>query len=133
MRAALPEDVDELAALEAELFPDNCFNENTLRNEMKISRCWVEDKGGKLIGYVLVRVEDDLVDILRLGVRPGNHRQGIATRLLTKALGQAPTADAVLTVKKDNAPAMSLYFNFGFRIISHLEGDEAWVMFRACG
>lgn len=126
MRVALPEDVEELAALEAELFPDNCFNERTLQYELKSSRGWVVEKEGKLIGYVLVRIENGLVDILRLGVAPGHHRQGIASRLLTRALGLAPRA--VLTVKKDNTAALSLYFSFGFRIIAHLKDEQAWLM-----
>lgn len=127
MRRALPEDVDELAEIEAELFPDNCFNERTLLSEMAISRCWVEERAGKLIGYVLVRVEDDTADILRLGVLPGYHRQGVASRLLTKAMSQA--RESMLTVRKDNDPALNLYCSFGFRILS--ETGSSWVMFRS--
>jgi ribosomal protein S18 acetylase RimI-like enzyme len=126
MRVALPEDVEELARIEAELFPDNCFNERTLLYELQSSRGWVVEKEGKLLGYVLARVENDLVDILRLGVVPGHHRQGIATRLLTKALSLAPKA--MLTVKKDNVAALSLYFEFGFRITAHLKDEQAWMM-----
>lgn len=126
MHQLLPEEIAELAELEAELFPGNCFNEYTLRNELTTSRCWVETKEGKLLGYVMTRVEGNLVDILRLGVRPGSHRQGIASRLLTKALGEAPRA--VLTVKKDNEAALALYFSFNFRIVAHLEQEGAWLM-----
>lgn len=126
MRKALPEDVDELASLEGELFPDNCFNERTMSNELKVSRCWVEERGERIIGYVLVRVDDGMADILRLGVLPGHHRQGVATRLLTVALREAPAT--MLTVRKYNDPALSLYFGFGFRIMGELE--ESWVMVR---
>ncbi len=126
MRVALPEDVEELAELEAELFPDNCFNEHTLRYELQSSRGWVEESDGRLLGYVLVRTESGLVDILRLGVRSEHHRQGIASRLLARAVQEAPKA--MLTVKKDNAAALSLYFSFGFRITAHLDDDNAWLM-----
>ena len=126
MRKALLEDVDELAALERELFPDNCFNERTLNNELKLSKCWVEERDGKLIGYVLVRIEDDMADILRLGVLPGYHKQGVATRLLTRALQETP--GVMLTVRKENDPALSLYFSFGFQIIGETEGS--WVMLK---
>ena len=131
MRRLLPDEVEELAALEAELFPDNCFNENTLRRELKVSKCWVETRERELIGYVLARVEDDLVDILRLGVRSRHTRQGVATRLLLRASSEAPRA--MLTVKKDNVPAVSLYFAYGFRIVAHLEDEGAWMMLRASG
>lgn len=126
MRRALPEDADELAVLEGKLFPDNCFNERTLSNELKISRCWVEERGGKLIGYAIVRVDGAMADILRLGVLPGHHRQGVASRLLTVAMREAPSS--MLTVRKDNEPALSLYFSFGFRIMG--ETQESWVMIR---
>lgn len=131
MRYLLAEEINELAELEASLFPDNCFNEYTLRRELQISRCLVESKGGKLIGYALVRIDEGLVDILRLGVQPGYHRQGVASRLLVRVLGEAPVA--LLTVKKDNLPALSLYVNFGFRIVAQLEREKAWLMLRDDG
>lgn len=129
MRRALPEDVEELALLEAELFPENCFNAYTISQELKFSRCWVIEAGGKLAGYLLARVDGDLVDILRVGIREESRRQGLAYRLMVKALSLAPRA--TLMVAKRNAPAMSLYKDLGFKISGALH--ESWLMVKeAC-
>lgn len=127
MRHALPEDTEELAALEAELFPDNCFNAYTLRHELKFSKCWVVEAERGLAAYLLARVDGDLVDIVRVGVREEHRRQGLAYRLMTKALSLAPKA--TLMVEKTNGPAMRLYQDLGFKISGSLH--ESWLMVRA--
>ena len=129
MRHALPEDMEELAELEAELFPDNCFNSYTLRHELKFSRCWVVEAEHKLAAYILARVDGDLVDIIRVGVREEHRRQGLAYRLMMKALSLAPKA--ALMVVKTNRPALRLYQDLGFKISGDLRGS--WLMVRgAC-
>lgn len=130
MRQLLPEEVEELAALEAELFPENCFNENTLRGELKVSQCWVINDENKILGYMLARIDDQIIDILRLGVRSSHARQGIASRLLTRALQEAPKA--MLMVKKGNVPALKLYLSFGFKVVAHTEHEDSWVMATSC-
>lgn len=129
MRRALPEDVEELAELEARLFLENCFNAYTLRQELRFSRCWVIEAGGQLAGYLLARMDGDLVDILRVGVREESRRQGLAYRLMLKALSLAPRA--TLMVKKGNMPAMSLYKELGFKITGTLH--ESWLMVKEAG
>lgn len=129
MRRLLKEEVEELAQLEEELFPDNCFNEVTLRKQLKSASCWVETRDQKFIGYVIAQVDGNMVDILRIGVLPSHQRTGVGSRLLFRALMEAPKA--MLTVKKDNASALRLYFSYGFEIAGHLEEEEAWMMVRA--
>lgn len=129
MRRALPEDLDELEKLEAELFPDNCMNARSLSIEIEHGVCFVERGEQGLAGYLLARVGEtgNLVDIMRVGVRDPYRRMGLASRMLTMALKLAPTA--MLMVHKGNASAIRLYRSFDFTIAA--EYGESWVMLRA--
>lgn len=125
MRPALAEEVEEIEQLEMELFPENCMNARTLANELKHGKCWVvEDDDRKVIGYVLARVDNDIVDILRLGVRSGHRCHGLGSRLLRRAMLEAPRA--MLMVDKNNQPALRLYESYGFSVVGTVTGS--WVM-----
>lgn len=128
MREALPADVDVLEEMENAIFPDNSMNAHTLLNELRASKCLVEERDGQIVGYLLARVEGDLVDILRVGVLPTWHRRGVAKALLGNALGMAKRA--VLLVRKGNDPAIKLYVGLGFKIVGHLLNDDSWLMLR---
>lgn len=123
MRRALPEDAAEIAELEMKMFPENCFNEYTLRQEFKHSSCWVIE-GDRLRGYLITRVEAGLVDIMRIAVREEHQGQHLGFRLMNKALSMAPRA--TLMVRKDNKRALKLYFDLGFRIAGEFE--QSWMM-----
>lgn len=117
-------DIDALLALEEALF-DNAMSERMLRYELENGRGWIY---GDMFGYILTRPDGALVDIVRLGVLPDHQRKGIGQALLSRAL--LGVSDAVLTVKKDNLPAMKLYERWGFKVVAHLSGAGAFVMRR---
>lgn len=123
MRRALPEDAAEVAYLEMKMFPENCFNEYTLRQEFKYSSCWVIE-GPVLRGYLITRVDGDLVDIMRVAVREEYQGMMLGFRLMNKALSLAPRA--TLMVRKDNERALRLYLGLGFRIAGEFE--QSWMM-----
>jgi len=125
IRPACPLDIDALFILESELFP-NSMNERMLHHELIRGRGWVS--GDPIDGYILVRMDGDLIDITRLGVRATASGHGIGRKLLEVALEGVP--DALLTVQKNNLRAMTLYKKAGFEIVGHLAGAGAWVMRR---
>ena len=125
MRRALPDDVELLERLEAELFPDNCMNARSLAIELEHGVCFLEEEAA----YLLARVDGDLVDILRVGVLGPYRKIGVGSRLLTVALKLAPRA--MLMARKDNVGALRLYHSFGFHIVG--EYDDSWVMTTSCG
>ncbi len=125
MRRALPEDAEEIAELEMGLFPDTCFNSCTLKRIFEHSPCWVVDNGDdELKGYLLAQVEGDLIDILRVAVREEYRGRSLGFRLMIRAMVLAPRA--ALMVRKDNKPALRLYFNLGFQIAGEFE--DSWMM-----
>lgn len=125
MREATPDDAELLEELENEIFEDG-LNALSLRGEVERGRAWIEEVDGEAAGYLLARIDDDLIDIIRLGVRLTYRGRGVASRLLHCALVQVPRA--VLTVKKDNESAIALYSKFDFRIVGETSGR--WVMLR---
>jgi ribosomal protein S18 acetylase RimI-like enzyme len=104
-----------------------------VRQELRLGKGWVEENllfdENVVVGYVLLRYDDDLVDITRLGVHPEMQGKGLGGRLLRKALEEKATI--ILTVRKNNLAAMKLYFKHGFEIVAHLHAAGAWVMRRA--
>lgn len=129
MRTAEPSDADALEGLEHRLFPENCFNSHTLKNELSIGKCWVKEENGEVIGYLLARVEQGVMDILRLGVRDDHQRKGIATALLRAAFEESPGV-TMLTAKRYNQVALRLYLKMGFRIVGTLDCDAGWILKR---
>lgn len=125
IRAAGIDDIGAILKLEEALF-DNAMSEKMMYHELLRGRGWVF--GAPLEGYILIRFDSGLADITRLGVATDSQRKGIGKTLLEHALVGQP--DALLTVKKNNAPALALYRKYGFTVVAHLSGAGALVMRR---
>jgi len=118
-------DAAAIAELEIELFPGNCFNERTLLIELERGSGTVVMAKGELVGYALIRWDWELVDIIRIGVKPSHRGKGIATRMLAEILGNSHL-DCLLCVDKANILALRLYKSHGFEIVA--ETGNSWVM-----
>lgn len=128
MRGATRADAEAIAALDMELFPDNCFNERTIGLEIAAGSGLVIYDHEELAAYTLVRWDWDLVDIIRIGVRPKYQGRGLGTRLLLATM-HSTNLDVMLCVDKANRRAQALYFGHGFNIIGQL--TKSWVMRRS--
>jgi ribosomal-protein-alanine N-acetyltransferase len=79
----------------------------------------------RVIGYIICRMVNQELHILRMAVKPGWRRYGLATRLLERAFGGAARkgADfAFLEVRPSNRPARAFYDRRGFRLIGKKPG-----------
>lgn len=127
---ATDRDIPEICAIDYELFPENNFNETTIKREITDGVGYVLRVDGELAGYVLTRADlGGLIDILRLGVRERFRRHGLGSVLLDNAIRLGKTT--MLTVRKGNAPALSLYLKHGFRITGTLPQAYSWLMVRS--
>lgn len=109
-----------------ELFYENWLSDGSLLRELACPAiCLVE--GDPIQAYVLARVTDDLVDVVRLGVLPESQGRGTGRSLL-RALLILADRPLMLTVKKNNTRALRLYQNYNFEIIGELQ--DAWLMVR---
>jgi len=108
-------DAARIAELDAELFPDICWNENTICKEIRIG--WglaALDPKGRIIAFLLARLDGQMTDITRIGVAKKFQRRGFGGALLRAAIDVVEGGPMMLTVRKDNEAAKLLYMKEGF-------------------
>lgn len=127
MREATTSHAADIAALDMELFPENCFNERTITKELLSGNGFVAYRNEELAGYILFRWDWELLDITRLGVKPTHQETGIGAQLLDKVLSTT-RMDVMLCVSKTNTKAIKLYQSRNFKIAGQLK--NSWVMRR---
>jgi ribosomal-protein-alanine N-acetyltransferase len=74
----------------------------------------------KVIGYIICRLVQKELHILRMAVKPNWRGHGLAARMLDRALGRAAkkgAGSAFLEVRPSNQSALALYNKQGFRMI----------------
>ena len=78
----------------------------------------------KVIGYIISRLVDRKLHILRIAVKPRWRGHGLAARLLDQALSKAAKSgarSAYLEVRPSNKSAIALYQRLGFRLTGKKE------------
>lgn len=122
VRPAGLDDLDAIARLEQDFFPEDQVSRRSFRYFMKktwspVIAAFID---GELAGYALavVRRSGRSVRIYSIAVDPRFGRRGVGSALLQAcekfALAQGKAA-LTLEVRYDNAPAIALYEKFGFR------------------
>jgi ribosomal protein S18 acetylase RimI-like enzyme len=134
MRKLVPDDAEDIAELDLELFPNNCFNARTLRNEIAAGGEYpgycLRGFHGEVIGYALVRSQGGLRDLTRIGVVGSKQMQGHGQRLIERAMHDSEILhqSTMLCVRKKNAHAIRWYKRVGFHIVGDL--GSSWTMVR---
>lgn len=110
----------------------------------------VAEVDGKIVGYIMCRVETILSKFDRLRLRKAGHvisiavlpeyrRRGLATALLTRAMRalneEYGCSEVFLEVRVSNHQAIALYEKLGFRKVDvvkqyYIDGEDAYVMAR---
>ncbi len=135
IRPAVLADLPALALLEQELFGADAWNEALIRQE-------IEGPGRRFVvaddlsGYAVTMTAGDIVDLLRIAVRPEARRSGVASQLLDELLVDTEdTSRMLLEVSRSNASALAFYVARQFSVIDvrpryYRDGSEALVMCR---
>lgn len=121
-------DAPAIAALDADLFPALCWNENSVRREIKLGWGLVILRKNVVIGYLLARLDGDMADLIRVGISAKYQRRGYGRALLREAIAQLD-GSMMLTVELSNKAATSLYLSEGFTPKSAI-GTTAVVLVR---
>ena len=108
IRPATLADLPALRALEQELFGPDAWSEELIRQEIDgLGRRFVV--ADDLSGYAVTMTAGDIVDLLRIGVRPDARRTGLASRLLDELLVDTEGASRMLLeVSVDQRPRPGL-------------------------
>ena len=135
IRPATLADLPALVGLEAEVFGADAWSEASLREELTgPGRRFLVTED--LSGYAVTMAAGDIVDLLRIAVRPGSRRSGVASRLLDAALdGTEGASRMLLEVSVVNSDALAFYVARQFSVIDvrphyYKDGSEALVMCR---
>jgi ribosomal-protein-alanine acetyltransferase len=96
-----------------------------------------ENGNERLVGFFLARSIYDNLEILKLGVDPDFHRQGIGSQLMESAYAEGVRRGCIrcfLEVRKSNQSAIQFYYNHNFRIAGTRLNyytdpvEDAWIM-----
>ena len=118
-------DIDDVVALEGELFPDDAWTPASLWAELaaRPRRSYVvaQDADGGVAGYGGVDLGGEVADVMTMAVAPDHQGQDLGRQLLEELVGRAVADHAaylVLEVRADNEPARRLYESRGFELLT---------------
>ena len=136
IRFAKKEDCKEIELMEKSIFPDG-WSENAIQREIEKKAIIISENNGSVSGYCIFMQAADEGEILRIATSQENRRQGIARKLLYKALSilKEKGAETVyLEVRSKNTAAIELYKNAEFEQIDLRRGyyhdDDALIFKR---
>lgn len=118
-------DIDDVVALEGELFPDDAWTPASVWAELaaRPRRSYVvaRDPDGGLAGYGGVDLGGEVADIMTMAVAPSAQGQGLGRQLLEELVARAVADHAaylMLEVRADNDAARKLYESRGFETLT---------------
>ncbi|MER7556938.1 ribosomal protein S18-alanine N-acetyltransferase [Nocardioides sp. NPDC126508] len=129
VRSAGPDDVDAIADLEVEAFPDDAWTPEYLQvaidGKMPTVRILVAvDDEGSIVGHALVSVVYEIAELQRIATATEQRRRGIGGALLAASIELARSEGAerlLLEVREDNVSAIRFYDQAGFVEIDRRE------------
>jgi ribosomal-protein-alanine N-acetyltransferase len=139
---ASPHQIDEVLSIEEASFTNPWTREMYLADldNRGVSYCFLaQDEGGHVVGFCSVWRVADEIHVNNLAVKPEFRRMGVATALLTHALGEGVRLGArraTLEVRRSNDAARLLYERFGFVVAGIRRGyytkpiEDALVLWR---
>lgn len=118
-------DIEDVVALETELFPDDAWTPASLWAELaaRPRRSYVvaEDDEGVVVGYGGIDLGGEVADVMTMAVASAAQGSGLGRRLLEELVAQAEADRAaylMLEVRADNEPARKLYESQGFELLT---------------
>lgn len=113
------EDVEKVLQIERSVFP-NPWPALAFLSELRVpvSRSFVLEKSGELIGYIIYRVVKEEMHVLNIAIRPDWQGKGYGKRLMKWAMERERKEGVkyvTLEVRKSNIKAIRLYEKLGFQ------------------
>ena len=146
-----PKDLDDVVRINWTCLPENYDNAFFLSIFYHFPKTFIVSKvSGKVVGYMMCRVETGFSDLRRfsmtrkahvvsIAVLPEQRNRGIASALLEKALEglrQYQATECFLEVRESNMIAIDLYKRYGFSVTRTMrgyyrDGESAYVMVKS--
>jgi ribosomal-protein-alanine N-acetyltransferase len=146
-----PKDLDDVVRINWTCLPENYDNAFFLSIFYHFPKTFIVSKvSGKVVGYMMCRVETGFSDLRRfsmtrkghvvsIAVLPEQRNRGIASALLEKTLEglrQYQATECFLEVRESNMIAIDLYKRYGFSVTRTMrgyyrDGESAYVMVKS--
>jgi len=128
-------DIDEINRLGSKLNPNftKLFHVDNLNKGEII---YVYKDNSKVVGFIHISINYEVVDLLNIIVDNEYRNKNIATLLMDYMIGLLPidTKKILLEVNKNNERAIRLYNKFNFKVINirknYYNGEDALIMER---
>ncbi len=148
IRPFRPEDLEEVERINRVFLPENYPSYFFIENYRRFPNSFLvaESEDGKVVGYVMCRVESYYVrdqtillgHVLSIAVSKKHRRKGIGKALMGEAERglKGYGADAVyLEVRVSNEPAIKLYDDLGYKKLGiipsyYADGEDAYLMYK---
>ncbi|MBQ7246819.1 MAG: tRNA (adenosine(37)-N6)-threonylcarbamoyltransferase complex dimerization subunit type 1 TsaB [Lachnospiraceae bacterium] len=116
VRPATVDDLDDIAAMERETFPDAWSKESVAPYiDSSIYGVLTARRKGSFVGYAIYQNVAGEGELFRIAVDKGCRRSGIGRRLMTVMEEKAPADLWSLEVRSGNHAAIGLYESMGYR------------------
>lgn len=132
------EDVEAVKALELK-----CLNASLGDDMLKdlilnpMLRGYVEEIDGKIVGYLSLSYDGDIIEIYNLCVDENYRRRHIASGLLNHAFQTLDAKSSLLEVRESNKGAITLYEGLGYYEIhrrkKYYQNEDAIVLKKSLG
>lgn len=113
-------DLDKVVELEDKSFHEPWSAESLMKEllEKQFSFCYVLEKEGKVIGYVIYHRIHDEADLIKIAIAPHLRKRGLGEILLNRSLQEIKKGVEMvyLEVRRSNLAAQNLYLKKDFRI-----------------
>ncbi len=137
IRRANKQDIEAVFLIEKEAFQTNYWSKDMIGQGLsnnKIYSTFVSEYGGIIIGFCMVQIIFDEVNVVNMAISPRFQGLGYGKMLMEFLLGEIPINSSVfLEVKESNMIAIELYSNLGFEKIGmrdsyYQDGSNALIM-----
>lgn len=111
------EDIDAVTAIESHIYPFPWTRGNFADSLHSGYSAWLMKDGGTVIGYALMMLVQDEVQLLNIGIAALHQHSGLGSALLQQQCGIARSHGATrmfLEVRPSNVAALALYRRHGF-------------------
>jgi ribosomal-protein-alanine N-acetyltransferase len=150
LRKFIPDDLQQVMQINRLCLPENYMDFFFMDLYQRFPETFiVAEESGKIVGYIMCRIEVGLASfglgglirkghVVSIAVLPQGRRKGVAQELMTKAMKgmcHYKAKLAYLEVRVTNDPGVALYRKLGFEVSRTLhgyysDGEDAFVMTR---
>ncbi|MCW4015340.1 MAG: ribosomal protein S18-alanine N-acetyltransferase [Candidatus Bathyarchaeota archaeon] len=148
LRPFTPSDLDGVIQINRECLPENYTSHFFINLYKRFPATFiVAEVNGKIVGYIMCRIETGIPTFKLLGITrkghvisiavlPNHHRKGIGYALMRealKAMANYNAKECYLEVRESNMPAVCLYKKLEFETARtirnyYADGEDAFVM-----